>query len=132
MVQLDKRTVASIIGVPSFVLGVGDFNKEEWNNFINTKVMSLTQAIEQEFTKKLLYDPTWFFRFNSRSLYNYSLDETINAGSAMVDRMAMTRNEWRAWVGLPPRDGLDELLALENYIPVDRLGDQSKLVQGGE
>lgn len=132
MVQLDKRTVASIIGVPSFVLGVGDFNKEEWNNFINTKVMSLTQAIEQELTKKLLYDPTWFFRFNSRSLYNYSLDETINAGSAMVDRMAMTRNEWRAWVGLPPRDGLDELLALENYIPVDRLGDQSKLVQGGE
>ena len=66
-----------------------------------------------------------------RSLYNYSLDETINAGSAMVDRMAMTRNEWRDWIGLSPREEMSELLALENYIPVDRLGDQKKL-NGGE
>ena len=134
MVQLDKKTVASILGVPPFILGVGDYNREAWNNFIASKIMPLAQIIEQELTKKLLYKPEWFFRFNVRSLYNYSLDETISAGSAMVDRMAMTRNEWRDWVGLPPREGMDEVLALENYIPVDRLGDQKKLLQdeGGE
>lgn len=131
MVQLDKKTVASILSVPPFVLGVGDFSREEWNNFISSRIMPLAQMIEQELTKKLLLDPALFFRFNVRSLYNYSLDEMVNAGSAMVDRMAMRRNEWRSWIGLPPDPEMDELLALENYIPVDKLGDQKKLIQNG-
>lgn len=131
MVQLDKKTVASILGVPAYVLGVGDFNREEWNNFISSRIMPLAQMIEQEMTKKLLFDPALFFRFNVRSLYNYSLDEIVNAGSAMVDRMAMRRNEWRSWIGLPPDPDMDDLLALENYLPVEELANQKKLVQNG-
>lgn len=50
----------------------------------------------------------------------------------MVDRMALRRNEWRDWLGFAPDPDMDELLALENYIPADRLGDQGKLVGGGE
>ena len=50
----------------------------------------------------------------------------------MVDRMAMRRNEWRDWVGLPPDEDMSDLLALENYIPADRVGDQKKLNGGGE
>ena len=30
-VKLDKTTVATILGVPPFVLGVGDFKREAWN-----------------------------------------------------------------------------------------------------
>ena len=131
-VKLDKTTVATILGVPPFVLGVGDFKRDEWNNFISSRIMPVAQILEQEFSRKLLYSPDFFFRFNVRSLYNYSLEETIKAGAEMVDRMAMTRNEWRSWIGLPPSEGMDELLALENYIPVDRLGDQKKLNGGGE
>lgn len=131
-VKLDKTTVATILGVPPFVLGVGEFKRDEWNNFISSRIMPVAQILEQEFSRKLLYSPDFFFRFNVRSLYNYSLEETIKAGAEMVDRMAMTRNEWRSWIGLPPSEGMDELLALENYIPVDRLGDQKKLNGGGE
>ena len=132
LVSLDKKTVASILGVPPFVLGVGDFERDEWNNFIDSTIMPIALSIQQEFTKKLLYSPDYYFKFNQRSLYTYSLQETISAGAEMVDRMALRRNEWRDWVGLPPDKEMAELLALENYIPADRLGDQGKLIQNGE
>lgn len=131
MVTLDKRTVASVLGIPPFVLGVGDFNRDQWNNFVNTTIMPLARSIEQEMTKKLLLNPNWFFRFNSWSLYSYSITELVSAGAEMVDRMALRRNEWRGWLNLPPDPDMNELLALENYLPQDRLGDQGKLVQNG-
>ena len=131
MVTLDKRTVASVLGIPPFVLGVGDFNRDQWNNFVNTTIMPLARSIEQEMTKKLLLNPNWFFRFNSWSLYSYSITELVSAGAEMVDRIALRRNEWRSWLNLPPDPEMNELLALENYIPQDRLGDQGKLVQNG-
>lgn len=131
-VQIDKKTVATILGVPPFVLGVGEFKRDEWNSFINTTIMPLAQIIQQELTRKLLLAPELFFRFNPRSLLNYSMDELVKAGAEMVDRMAMRRNEWRDWMGLEPDPEMDELLALENYIPADRLGDQAKLTGGGE
>ena len=46
--------------------------------------------------------------------------------------MAMRRNELRDWLGLPPDAEMDELLALENYIPVSRLADQKKLKDAGD
>lgn len=131
MVTLDKRTVAAVLGIPPFVLGVGEFNRDQWNNFVNTTIMPLARSIEQEMTKKLLLDDNLFFRFNSWSLYSYSVTELVSAGAEMVDRMALRRNEWRGWLNLPPDPEMNELLALENYIPVDRLGDQGKLVQNG-
>lgn len=131
MVTLDKRTVAAVLGIPPFVLGVGEFDRDAWNNFINTTVMALARTIEQELTKKLLLSPNWFFRFNSWSLYSYSINELVSAGAEMVDRMALRRNEWRGWLNLPPDPDMNELLALENYVPADRLGDQAKL-NGGE
>lgn len=130
-VQLDKRTVAAILGVPPFVLGIGDFQRDAWNNFINSTIMPIAKSIEQEMTKKLLYDPARFFRFNPWSLYNYSITEMVSAGAEMVDRMALRRNEWRSWVNMPPDPDMNDLLALENYVPADKLGDQNKL-NGGE
>lgn len=128
--EIDKRTVASIFGVPPYMVGVGDYSKEAHNAFITTRVMPLAKAIEQELTRKLLYSEELYWRFSPSSLYAYDIGERITAGSAMVDRMAMRRNEWRDWIGLSPDADMVDLLALENYIPADRLGDQKKLADG--
>lgn len=130
--EIDKRAIAAIFGVPPFLLGVGDFSKAEFNWFVQTRVMAIAKSIEQELTKKLLYSPDLYWRFNQRSLLNYDITEMVTAGGAMVDRMALRRNEWREWLGLPPDAKMDELLALENYLPQDRLGDQKKLTEGSE
>mgnify|MGYP004466699475 CR=1 FL=1 len=126
-VEIDKRTVARMFGVPAFVLGVGDFNKDEYNNFINTTIASLGQMIAQTLTKDILYDPTWYFSFSARSLYAYDISELVAAGVQLMDRAALDRNEMRGWVGLEPRDDMQDILMLENYLPTDKLGDQKKL-----
>ena len=130
-IQLDKKQVASILDIPPFVLGEGSFNKDEWNNFVNTRIMQIAQILQQELTKKLLISDKRFFVFNPRSLMSYNITEMATVGEGMMTRGMMTGNEVRNWLGLTPREGLDELIILENYIPAGMIGDQKKLVKGG-
>ena len=126
-IELDKKTVAAVLDIPAFLLGVGAFNKDEYNTWISRRLMSICRSIEQELTKKILSSEDRYFRFNGRSLYSYSLQELSQISLNMRNAGLMTGNEGRNWMDLPPMDGLDELVMLENYIPADRLGDQAKL-----
>lgn len=127
--EIDKRTIASIFGVPPFVLGVGTYNRDEWNKFINTRIHGIAQIIEQELTKKIIESDEWFFRMNIWKLFDYDLATTTSVMTALADRGFADGNEVRDKVGLCPREGLNQLKVLENYIPADMSGNQKKLIQ---
>lgn len=131
-VQLDKKAVAAIMGVPAFLLGVGEYNKQEWNSFVNTTIKSITMGIQQEMTKKLILSPNWYIRFNILSLLDWDIQTISSVFCALADRGFVTGNEVRDKMGMSPREGLNELKILENYLPYDMSGLQKKLVQPDE
>ena len=129
VVQLDKRTVASIVGVPPFVMGIGDFNQKAWNSFIQNKIRPICLGIAQEMTKKLILNPKWYLKFNTLSLMSWDIQTIATVFGNLSDRGFITGNEVRDQIGMSPKDGLDELRVLENYIPYEMSGLQKKLVQ---
>lgn len=128
-VEMDKRTVASIIGVPAFLLGVGEYKQDAWNAFINSTVKVVAQEIEQELTRKLILNPKWYLKFNTLALLDWDIKTIADVFGTLSDKGLITGNEVRDRIGMSPLDGLDDLRILENYIPVDKIGDQKKLVQ---
>jgi HK97 family phage portal protein len=129
--QLSKKTVASIMGVPAFLLGVGEYSKEEWNNFVQSTIRPIVISMQQELTRKLIISPGWYLRFNWWSLMDWSAQEISSVLLAGADRGFINGNEWRDRLGLEPVEGLSEYKVLENYIPIDKSGDQLKLIQDG-
>lgn len=129
VVQLDKRTVASIVGVPPFVLGIGDFNQKAWNSFIQNKIRPICLGIAQEMTKKLILNPKWYLKFNTLSLMSWDIQTIATVFGNLSDRGFIDGNEVRDQIGMSPREGLNELRVLENYIPYEMSGMQKKLTQ---
>lgn len=127
-VELDKRMVAAVLGVPPFVLGVGEYNKDEWNAFIQGTIMTICKGIASELTKKLIIKPEWYLQFNVWSLIDYDLQTVSNVLLSGADRGYICGDEWRDRMHMSPA-GLKEFKILENYIPYDMSGSQKKLIQ---
>lgn len=125
-VELDKKTVASVIGVPSFLLGIGEFNRDEWNNFIQTKIKAIVTQIQQVMTRTLITSPKWYLMFNFWSLLDYDIKAMSDILLAGADRGFVNGDEWRDRMHMAPA-GLKEYKILENYIPYSESGNQSKL-----
>ena len=127
-VKLDRQLIASVLGVPPFVLGVGEFRRDAWNNFVQTKLRSIALIIQQEMTRALIISPKWYLRLNYWNLMDYDLAGMSNVLLAGADRGFVSGDEWRGRLNMESA-GLNEFRALENYIPADMAGLQKKLVQ---
>ena len=132
VVEIDKRAVASILGVPPFIVGVGEYSKEAWNNFVQSTVRTICIGIAQEMTKKLIISPKWYLKFNTLSLMDWDIQTISSVFGSLSDRGFVTGNEVRDRIGMSPAPGLDEYRVLENYIPYEMSGLQKKLIQGKE
>ena len=130
-VEIDKKTVAALLDVPPFILGVGSFNKDEYNNFVRTRIKAIADAFQQTLTKGLIYSPNWYFKCNSKSLMAYDTKELAEIGMNLYIRGIYTGNDVLNLIGDSPKEGLDELIVLENFIPRGMIGEQKKL-KGGE
>nr|DAV48784.1 MAG TPA: portal protein [Caudoviricetes sp.] len=131
-VKLDKQSVAAILGVPAFVLGVGEYKQDEWNYFVKTKIKTIVTGLQQEMTRKLIYSPNMYIKFNVLSVMDWDLMTIASVFGSLSDRGFVTGNEVRDKIGMSPKEGLDELRVLENYIPWDMAAAQKKLIQKGE
>lgn len=131
-VKMNKETAAAIVGVPAFLVGVGDFKKDEYNNFIQTTVKEIVEKIQQTLTKGLILSPDWYIKGNVWALLDWDLQQITSVFTAMGDRGWVTGNEARDRINLEPKEGLDELKVLENYIPADMSGNQNKLNGGNQ
>lgn len=130
-VEIDKRTVAALLDVPPFILGVGSFNKDEYNNFVRTRIKAIADTFQQTLTKGLIIKPEWYFKCNSKSLMAYDTKELADIGMNLYIRGIYTGNDVLNLIGDSPKEGLDELVILENFIPQGMIGEQKKL-KGGE
>lgn len=128
-IKLDIKSIARGMSVPPFLVGEGDFNEKEYNNFIRTQIMGIAMIIQQQMTSKLLLSPHWYFKMNAKSLMQYDLKQHADFVKEMVSGGMLSRNEGRNEFDYSPAEaeGMDDYIVLENYIPVEKVGEQKKL-----
>lgn len=128
--ELNRTAVATLFGAPPFLLGVGSFNREQYNTWIKATIIPICKGICQVLTAGLLENEKRFFAMPEKRLYAYTPTELVTLGLAMSDRGFANGDEIRDMMMMDPA-GLTEYRALENYIPYDMAALQQKLMQGG-
>lgn len=88
-----------------------DYNEDQWNAYFESEVEPVEIQLSNEFTRKIFSrrergfgNRIYFEAYNLQ----YASMSTKLALAAMVDRAAMTPNEWRSVLNLAPVDGGDD------------------------
>lgn len=120
-----KSRIYSVFGVSEKIVQ-GNYTEDEWNSFYESSIEPIALDFANEYTRKL-------FSIKKRSYGNRIIFEASNLACAtistklnflqMVDRGALTPNEWREIFNLAPVEGGDE--------PIRRL-DTRPTNEGGE
>ncbi len=89
------------------------YTEDEWNAYSKSEIEPFALQLQNEFTSKLFTPRERAcgnkIVFEEASLQCASISTKLNLRE-MVDRGAMTPNEWRAAFNLPPIDGGDKPL----------------------
>ena len=103
------------------------YNEDEWNSYYESEIEPLAMQWSNEDTRKI------FTRrergFGNKIIYSannlqYSSMSTKLGLQAMVDRGAMTPNEWREVLNLPPVEDGDKPLRRLDTIDIGKGGDK--------
>ena len=127
--ELNRTAAATLFGAPPFLLGVGTFDRYQYNTWIKMTILPICQGITQTLTQGLLESPDRYFVMPEKRLYAYTPMEMVTMGLAMADRGYVTGDEIRDMAMMDPA-GLTDFRPLENYIPYDMAALQSKLTGG--
>jgi phage portal protein BeeE len=130
-IQLDKKRVASIIGVPGYVVGEGVFTEVEFTHFVSTKIAPLCIMIEKELTRKILFSNTRAFSFNVNSLLRGKPSERLAIYQTMGTLGAITSNEVRESEGFDWLEGGDEIIIIGGGV-AETLSNINKKSEGGD
>lgn len=124
--QMDRTTrrIFALLNTNEKII-TSAYNEDEWNSYFDAEIEPVLIDMRNEYTRKL-------FTRRERGLGNFIAFEASSWDSAsiktklslmqMVDRGAMTPNEWRATLNMAPLPGGDK--------PVRRL--DTAVVKGGE
>ena len=97
-------------------------NEDEWNAYYEQVIEPIAIKLSNEFTRKLFTPRQRGFGneifFESANLEHVSLDKKL-ALQAMVDRGAMTPNEWRGTMNLAPLEGGDVVVRRLDTAPIE-------------
>lgn len=132
--ELNNKTVAAMLGVPLFLIdGSVKFNRDEYNMFIKSTIVPLSQMLGQEMTNKLMVKNTQYIKLDYSPLYKYDSNE-IGMYLELAKYGKLTGNELREKLNIEPSDDqtMKEFYSLENIIPNNKLQDQKKLKQNTE
>jgi HK97 family phage portal protein len=129
-IVIDKTIIANYFGVPASIIGIKEYNDKEYDNFINTTIKYYCHLIEQELNNKLFKSDNYKLEFNIYQLYSsYYSNNLVDAVTKLAGKPLFTINELRGMMGFDRLENkqCDEIIALENYIPLDAIGKQKKI-----
>lgn len=116
-----RENVYRYFGVNEKII-MGTYNEDEWNAFYESTIEPLAIQMSLEFTSKLFTDRERGHGneivFEANRL-QYASITTKLALQAMVDRGAMTPNEWREAFNLAPVEGGDKPIRRLDTRPTD-------------
>ena len=114
---MDKTTtrIYNVFGVNEAIIQ-SKYNEDQWNAYYESEIEPFASQLAREMTRKIFSAREIGFGnriiFEASSLQYASMSTKLNLVQ-MIDRGAMTPNEWRRIMNLGPIDGGD--------IPVRRL-----------
>lgn len=126
-----RDTIYRYFGVNENIV-TGKYNEDEWNAFYESTIEPLAVQMSLEFTSKLFTDRERGFGneiiFEANRLQYASVKTKLDLRE-MVDRGALTPNEWREAFNLAPLEGGDKPIRRLDTRPTDETDRQ---VEGGE